>query len=92
VLKCDVKFDQDLRELNTHLVQQFKGKLTQSFPDYSPHCTLAQVRKGACPSLDGHCQFEDNTYVLKSLVFSLPESTSKFALPLGSLSSGDHAT
>lgn len=83
VLKCDVKFDADLRELNTLLVQQFAGKLTQTFPDYRPHCTLAYLRKGACPQLNGHGQWEDSTYVLKSLVFSLPESTSKFALPLG---------
>lgn len=88
VLKCDVKFDADLRELNTLLVQQFAGKLTQTFPDYKPHCTLAYLRKGACPSLNGHAQWEDSTYVLKSLVFSLPESTSKFALPLGAAGSG----
>ena len=83
VLKCDVKFDQDLRELNGLLVQQFKGKITQTFPDYKPHMTIAYLRKGACPGLNGHAQWEDSTYVLKSLVFSLPESTSKFLLPLG---------
>ncbi len=83
VLNCSVKFDQDLRELNGLLVQQFAGKITQTFPDYRPHLCIAYLRKGACPGLNGHGQWEDSTFVLKSLVFSLPESTSKFSLPLG---------
>lgn len=94
VLKCDVKFDQDLRELNGVLVGHFKERLTQTFPNYVPHVTLAYLRKGACTGLNGHCQWEDSTFVLKSLVYSLPESTSKFSLPLGPVAAGSglHAT
>lgn len=88
VIKCDVKFDADLRELNTFLVQRFAGKLTQTFPDYHAHLTLAYVKKGAYQSLNGHAKWDDATYVLKTLVFSLPESTSKFPVELGS--SGEH--
>ncbi len=83
VLKCGIKFESDLRELNTWLVQKFAGRLTQTYPFYTPHLTLAYVRKGACIGLNGHCQLEDQTYVLKTLVFSLPGSVSKFGIDLG---------
>ncbi len=83
VLYASVKFDSDLRQLHDHLVHVFGKRLQESFPDYRPHMCLAYVRKGACRSLNGHSKWDDATYSLDSLVFSLPESILKFPIALG---------
>jgi len=82
VLKVDVKWAEDLKSLNRFLVERFAGELTQTYPDYCPHMTLAYVRKGEAPELDGHAEFDGNTYVLRDLIYSLPESKRKFPLRL----------
>ncbi len=82
VLYASVAFDTDLRALNSRMVASFGDELTQTFPDYRPHLCLAYVKKGAAAHLDGHCKLQGNTYSLQSLVFSLPESTSKHVIDL----------
>lgn len=82
VLKCDVKGTSELRELNQLMLAEFGDEVSQTYPDYRPHMTLAYVRKKACQSLNGHAKFDDNVYVLNSLVFSLAGSTSKFPIYL----------
>jgi hypothetical protein len=82
VLKVDIAWADDLRSLNAHLMATFPGEVTQTHPEYNPHLTLAYLQKGACRELDGHGQWQDNTYVLNHLIYSLPESKRKFPLLL----------
>ncbi len=82
VLKVEV-ISEDLNNLHYFLREEFGEDLQVTFPTFVSHLTLAYVKKGSLPELDGHAKFDGETYVLTSLIFSLPESTSKFVLQLG---------
>lgn len=82
VLKVEV-ISEDLNTLHYFLREEFGEDLQVTFPDYKAHLTLAYVKKGACPELNDNAKFDGETYVVKKLVFSLPESTGKFLIDLG---------
>ncbi len=81
VIKVDVESPQ-LRALNAAL-RAIPG-VTVTYPTYTPHLTLAYVKSGKLPELDGNACFSGETYVFDSLVFSHPHGTRKETIEWGS--------
>lgn len=69
VLKVDVS-SYDLEQLNGQLRNYFDGRVTIQFPNYHPHMTLAYLKKGALPHLNGDITFEGDRAVFNEFVYS----------------------
>jgi 2'-5' RNA ligase superfamily len=72
---------EDLKRLRSIVDEKFDKSLDTGKP-FKPHLTLAYIQPGTCKKLDGHDVFSDNIYVIRSLVFSLPEAKEKMEIPL----------
>lgn len=72
VLKIDIEGEQ-LRALNAKLMKAFNGKVTNNFPDFKPHMTLAYVKKGACSELDDSPEFFGREFTFSLAIFSTAE-------------------
>lgn len=79
VIKVDVD-SSDLHDLNDKLREAFDGKVEITFPNYHPHMTLAYVKKGALPHLDGNNMFEGENYVFDEFVYSTPGMEDKYLI------------
>ena len=73
-------------EVSSKDLSKFNGKLRKKFsvvnnyPDYKPHVTLAYVRPGSLPWLDGQVAFKGKTFRLTSLVYSCDGEKTKHQL------------
>jgi 2'-5' RNA ligase len=67
VLKIDVVSDH-LGELNEMVSTKFKNE--DSHPEYKPHLTLAYVKKGALPELDGNKDFAQTPSNFTTVLFT----------------------
>ena len=67
VLKIDVVSDH-LGELNKMVSTKFKNEDTH--PEYKPHLTLAYVKKGALPELDGNTDFMQTKADFTAVLFT----------------------
>lgn len=81
VLKIGVVSD-DLHRVNDLLRKEFQSHLEITYPDYTPHLTLAYVRKGACPHIDNHAYFSGDIFTFKELVFKTPGAKETSTIPL----------
>jgi 2'-5' RNA ligase len=77
MLKVDVE-GETLHALHDHLLNDFEGLVEQTYPTYTPHMTLAYVKKGALKELDGHCHFDGQIFVFDLAVYSTPESKERY--------------
>jgi len=69
VLKLSVE-SRDLRELYRFLRKFFGDKLISTFPNYTPHLTLAYIKPGALRELVGTCALTGSVVVGRSVLFS----------------------
>lgn len=62
----------------------FGERLNVSYADFKPHLTLAYVKKGACPFLDGHGQFVNELFNGRVFVYSSAgrKQKTEFVVPL----------
>lgn len=67
VVKIDV-VSSDLHRLNKHISKNFE--VTDTYPDYKPHVTIAYVKKGLGSKYDGRDDFEGRELILDDVVFS----------------------
>ena len=67
VVKIDIK-SPDLHRLNKAIKADFD--VTETFPKYIPHATIAYVKKGKGDSLNGNDTFEDREVVSDTILFS----------------------
>jgi len=67
VLKIDVISD-DLHKLNALIAK--KLKVTDTFPVYIPHCTIAYLKAGAGKKYSGDDTFEGLTWTFSEIEFS----------------------
>jgi len=72
VLKIEVE-SADLVELNKLISDNFECK--DSFPDYTPHVTIAYVNKGAGKDLDGRTDFAGIDVDFYGVVYSMPDGS-----------------
>ena len=79
VIKCEI-ISKDLHELNGDLSKKFKEVISNDYPDYKPHLTLAYVKQGSCKDLDGKTPFKGNLS-FQEAVYSDPEEN-KTKIPL----------
>lgn len=76
VLKVDI-ISEGLKKLHYFLRERFKEDVTISFPDYHPHMTIAYLKKGKCPDLDGSDIFEGISFKVDDLIYSSPGDSDK---------------
>lgn len=69
VLKIDVESD-SLRALNSMLAEKFGGRVTNKFPEFQAHMTIAYVKKGSVAELDGDMDYYEKTFKFNVAVFS----------------------
>lgn len=69
VIKVDVDSD-DLHKLSDEIREHFRGRLEITFPEYHPHMTLAYVKKGSMPHVDGYDMFKGKNFVFDEFVYS----------------------
>lgn len=81
VLKIGVH-SEDLATLHYALREFFGDRVEVTHPEYQAHLTLAYVKSGALPELNGDARFEGMTCVFDSLVYSAPDSKKKTVIPL----------
>lgn len=77
VIKVDVNSD-DLQKLSDRIREHFNGRLEVTFPNYHPHVTLAYVKKGELPHLDGDTMFYGKNYVFDKFIYSGPNGEDKY--------------
>lgn len=71
VLKIDIEFSDELFELNKLISTTLT--VTDSFPDYRPHITLAYLQKGYKDLFIGSSYFNGIEYLGTQVIFSTPE-------------------
>jgi len=76
VLKIDVD-SPALYQLHYDLRQEFGDKLKVTYPDYTPHVTLAYVRPGTYSHLDNDATFDGDTFLCTEAVYSYANSQKK---------------
>ncbi len=81
VLKVDVS-SVNLSELNALIAKKFSKSVTPSEHDYHAHLTLAYVKKGWLPILDGNKDFDGDVITVTSLLFSEPDKTNHRTIEL----------
>lgn len=67
VLKIEI-LSPDLHRLNKKISDNLK--VTDSFPEYKPHLTLAYVKKGMADKFDGNTEFVGRKFTQDSIEFS----------------------
>jgi hypothetical protein len=86
VLKVEVDTHEasDLADLHFYLRELLepRGLVEVDYPEFNAHITLAYVKPGALPELDGHGEFEGNVYTTDLLVYSAPDSKFKCGITL----------
>jgi hypothetical protein len=90
VLKIDVE-SQGLRELNAILSDKFADRVTNKYPDYHPHLTLAYVIKDGAADID-ESAFEGEELTLPLLVYSYSEMKDRERLELVDASAEEEKT
>lgn len=80
VLKIDVE-SKDLQEFNALLMDKFADRVTNKYPEYHPHQTLAYVKKGAAEDIDPET-FEGFEMTITDLIYSYPDGVKKVHLKL----------
>ncbi len=81
VLKVDVE-SPDLVAFNAEMARRFDGSITPSEHEYNPHLTLAYVRNGELPELDGADDFDGIAFSVSSLLYSLPKRQGRTMIEL----------
>jgi len=69
VIKIDVD-SPDLHKLSKKIRKHFESSLQIDYPDYHPHVTLAYVKKGSIPHIDGDNMFNGKNYVFDDFIYS----------------------
>jgi len=67
VIKIDVE-SSDLYQL--HYKIRDSVEVNNSYPSYSPHCTIGYVKKDSCEGLMGSEKFKGKTFEVDAIVFS----------------------
>jgi 2'-5' RNA ligase len=67
VVKIDL-YSPELHQLNSTISKKFE--VTDTYPEYHPHCTLAYVKKGCGTPYNGNTSFEGRKIILDSVFFS----------------------
>jgi len=67
VLKIDIESD-DMKRLNKVISDNVK--VTDTFPDYRPHMTIAYVKKGTCNNLLKSKKFDGRKFLIDKIIFS----------------------
>jgi hypothetical protein len=81
VLVVEVE-SEDLKKLHTKIRDEMGEDVQLSYPDYTPHLTLAYVKPGSCKGLDGHAYFDGKIYLCDTLVFSSAGRKRKMTLKI----------
>lgn len=82
VLKVDVTAP-ELERLHGELAEEFHSEITPSEHEYHPHLTIAYVKNGACPQLDGATDFEGRKPHVSQFVYSLPKDQGRKVFDAG---------
>jgi 2'-5' RNA ligase len=83
VLKIDIDGG-SIFELNAKLVEAFAGRVTNKFPEYHPHMTLAYVKKGLYPELNDDPQFFGRNFTFDIAIYSTAAATTRYLISLDS--------
>ena len=78
VIKLSVE-SKELHDLHNYIKTNFDNVF--SFPDYTPHITLAYVQKGSCDHMLGPCEWTGTEYLFNEFKFSHNEGY-KLIVPL----------
>lgn len=81
VLKIDIEGG-SIFELNAKLVEAFAGRVTNKFPEYHPHMTLAYVKKGMYPELNDSPEFFGKAFTFNMAVYSTAAATQRYFISL----------
>ena len=81
VIKVDA-FSKDIKRLHNKLSKDYGKKITTKFPEWHGHLTLAYVKPGSHPELDGNEHFEGQTFTIDKLIYSFPGMEPKITIPL----------
>jgi 2'-5' RNA ligase len=68
VIKVEVD-SPDLHQLSDLIRNHFGDNLDISFPNYTPHLTLAYVKSGSLPHIDGDNMFNGKNHVFNDFVY-----------------------
>jgi 2'-5' RNA ligase len=75
---------ESIHKLHHAVVSTFHSHLGPvKFNTYRPHVTLAYLRRGEMPELEGNKEFHGQTFQLKKVVYSNPRTSSYIDIPLG---------
>lgn len=80
VLKIDV-VSSGLHQLNEN-IRSMIGAPGETFKTYTPHITVAYIKKGTCKELVNNTQFQNKKVTIDNLTFSTKKGE-KYMLPLG---------
>jgi 2'-5' RNA ligase len=81
VIKVDVDGG-SIYDLNKKLVEAFQGRVTNKFPEYHPHLTLAYVKKGLYPELNDDPTFFGRVFTFNIAVYSTAAATQRYLVSL----------
>lgn len=70
----------DLRKLNKLISDNLT--VTDTYPVYKPHCTIAYVQKGTCNDLEGNADFDGEEITFNSVVFVSKGTKNKTVIKL----------
>ncbi len=79
VIKLSIESDR-LHELNALISNN--TSITDKYPIYQPHLTVAYVKKGSCDHLLGRRDFDELTATCEKVQFSSKATDSKIFLPI----------
>lgn len=79
VLKIEVE-SEDLHNLHNEIKEYYGDKITNSYPNYNPHLTLAYLKKGELLHLDNNNMFNGKKYVFDEFIFSEPGMKKKYKI------------
>lgn len=69
VIKVDIS-SPDLEEFNKKIMDNFEDRITNNYPVYHPHLTIAYVNKGSLKDIDGNTKFWNWDLDFNKLAFS----------------------
>jgi 2'-5' RNA ligase len=81
VIKIDIEGG-SIYDLNAQLVKKFAGRVTNKFPDYHPHLTLAYVKKGLYPELNDSPEFFGRVFTFNMAVYSTAAALQRYFISL----------
>ena len=81
VIKAEVNCP-ELHELHHSIRKNFADSVEITHPIYHPHMTLAYVKKGAHPELDGNEELKGKKFTVSSLMYSPPDKEGRKNLKL----------